>query len=68
MVRDLLGDTTAPATAFAPESPLTDGVNFQANTYTDVSALIVQQYVQTAEALAASVVADTNRLNNTVQR
>jgi hypothetical protein len=66
MVRDLLGDTTAPATSFAPESPLTDGVNFQSNTYTGVSALIVQQYMQTAESLAASVVADTNRLNNTV--
>src|SRR5580692_6137787 len=66
MVRDLIGDTTAPATAFVPESPMSDGVNFQANTYTSVSPLIVQQYTQAAEALAQSVVADTNRLNNVV--
>jgi hypothetical protein len=66
MVRDLLGDTTAPAVAFAPESPLADGVNFQANTYTSASALIVQQYARAAEALAQAAVGDTNRLNNVV--
>jgi hypothetical protein len=66
MVRDLLGDTTAPAVAFAPESPLADGVNFQANTYTSASALIVQQYAQAAETLAQAAVGDTNRLNNVV--
>lgn len=53
MVRDLLGDTTRPATQFVAESPLANGVNFLANTYTFVtSPLIVQQYLQAAETLA----------------
>src|SRR5580704_1534136 len=56
MVRDLLGDTTKPATAFPPESPLTGGVNFQANTYEGVSTLIVQDYAQAAETLAQTAV------------
>ena len=63
MVRDLLGDTTQPATAFVSESPMAGGVNFDTNTYTSVSALIVQQYQQAAETLAQAAVADTNRLN-----
>jgi Protein of unknown function (DUF1592)/Protein of unknown function (DUF1588)/Protein of unknown function (DUF1595)/Protein of unknown function (DUF1585)/Protein of unknown function (DUF1587) len=63
MVRDLLGDTTQPATAFVPESPMVPGVNFDTNTYTSVSSLIVQQYQQAAETLAQAVVADTNRLS-----
>src|SRR5579862_6424320 len=62
MVRDLLLDTTRPATAFPPESPLTSGVNFQANTYTSVSALIVQDYAQAAEALAATAVSSAATL------
>ncbi len=66
MVRDLLGDTTQPATAFVSESPMAAGVNFDTNTYTSVSALIVQQYQQAAETLAQAVVTDTNRLNNVV--
>jgi hypothetical protein len=66
MVRDLLGDTTQPAMAFVAESPMASGVNFQTNTYTNVSALIVQQYQQAAEALAQAAALDTNRLNNTV--
>jgi hypothetical protein len=66
MVRDLLGDTTQPATAFVPESPLAAGVNFDANTYTSVSALVVQQYQHAAETLAQAAVTDTNRLNNVV--
>ena len=66
MVRDLLGDTTQPATAFVPESPMAPGVNFETNTYTSVSALIVQQYQQAAETLAQAAVSDTNRLNNVV--
>jgi Protein of unknown function (DUF1592)/Protein of unknown function (DUF1588)/Protein of unknown function (DUF1595)/Protein of unknown function (DUF1585)/Protein of unknown function (DUF1587) len=66
MVRDLLGDTTQPATSFVSESPMAPGVNFDTNTYTSISALIVQQYQQAAEALAQAVVADTNRLNNDV--
>jgi hypothetical protein len=66
MVRDLLGDTTQPATAFVPESPMASGLNFDTNTYTNVSALIVQQYQQAAETLAQAVVTDANRLNNVV--
>jgi hypothetical protein len=56
MVRDLLGDTTQPAKAFPPESPLTEGVNFLANTYQGVSNLIVQDYEQAAETLAETAV------------
>jgi hypothetical protein len=65
MVRDLLGDTTQPATGFVSESPLANGVNFQANTYTRVtSTLIPQQYLQAAETLAATAV--TKNLNSVV--
>lgn len=66
MVRDLLGDTTQPANAFPPESPLTTGVNFQANTYEGVSSLIVQDYLQAAETLAQTAVSNTNTLQNTI--
>lgn len=66
MVRDLLGDTTQPAKAFVPESPMAPGLNFDTNTYTNASALIVQQYQQAAETLAQQLVSDTNRLNNVV--
>jgi hypothetical protein len=59
MVRDLLGDTTQPATAFAPESPMTNGVNFLNNTYAGVSELIAQQYLQAAETLAYTAVSNT---------
>lgn len=58
MVRDLLADTTQPATAFVPESEMTNGVNFQNNTYSGVSELIAQQYIQAAETLAANAVAN----------
>jgi hypothetical protein len=67
MVRDLLGDTTSPATGFVAESPLGDGVNFQANTYTGVGAsdtIVPEQYLQAAETLAAAAVADPNTLAN----
>jgi hypothetical protein len=50
-VRDLLGDTTQPATGFTPESQMTNGVNFLNNTYSSVSALIATQYIQAAETL-----------------
>ncbi len=66
MVRDLLGDTTQPATTFVAETPMAPGVNFDTNTYTNVSTLVVQQYQQAAETLAQAAVADTNRLNNVV--
>jgi hypothetical protein len=62
MVRDLLGDTTQPATAFAPESEMTNGVNFQNNTYSGVSELIAQQYIQAAETLAENAVSDATAL------
>jgi Protein of unknown function (DUF1592)/Protein of unknown function (DUF1588)/Protein of unknown function (DUF1595)/Protein of unknown function (DUF1585)/Protein of unknown function (DUF1587) len=66
MVRDLLADTTQPASAFPPESPLAAGVNFEANTYEGVSSLIVQDYMQAAETLAQTATSDTNVLNNTI--
>jgi hypothetical protein len=66
MVHDLLGDTTRPAEAFPPESPLASGVNLQANTYTGVSALIVQDYVQAAETLAQAAVSNATSLTNLV--
>lgn len=59
MVRDLLGDTTQPATSFAPESPMEFGVNFLNNTYSSVSGLIAQQYIQAAEGLAYSAISCT---------
>jgi hypothetical protein len=66
MVRDLLGDDTHPAQAFASESPMTRGVNFETNTYAGVSTLIAQQYEQAAETLAKNAVSDANNLNNVV--
>jgi hypothetical protein len=62
MVRDLLGDTTRPAESFVPESPMTNGVNFETNTYTGVSSLIAQQYQLAAETLAQTAVSDANNL------
>lgn len=56
MVRDLLLDTTQPAAAFVPESPMANGVNFDTNTYAGVSTLIAQQYLQSAETLAQTAV------------
>src|SRR5579883_3198535 len=66
MVRDLLGDTTQPANAFPPESAMSSGVNFAVNTYGAPSTTAVQDYLQAAEAVAASAVGDTNRMNNVV--
>jgi uncharacterized protein DUF1592/uncharacterized protein DUF1588/uncharacterized protein DUF1595/uncharacterized protein DUF1585/uncharacterized protein DUF1587 len=59
MVRDLLGDTTQPATNFVLESPMTTGVNLQTNTYAPVSELIAQQYLSAAETLAETAVASS---------
>jgi hypothetical protein len=58
MVRDLVGDTTQPASNFVEESPMATGVNLQTNTYGGVSELITQQYLLTAETLAATAVLD----------
>ena len=68
MVRDLLGDTTQPANTygFPPESPLYDGVNLNANTYAPPSNTSVEDYLLAAEGVAASAVADTNRMTNTI--
>jgi len=67
MVRDLLGDTTQPATDFVTESPLAQGVNFYTNTYTTVqSTLVPQQYLEAAETLAATAVGSANTLQNLV--
>jgi len=61
MVRDLLGDTTQPALQFVAESPMQTGVNFDTNTYTTVSStLIPQEYLTTAETLAATAVNSSN--------
>jgi hypothetical protein len=63
MVRDLLGDTTQPAEGFVPESPMANGVNFETNTYTEVSTLIAQQYQQAAETLAQTAVSNAATLS-----
>jgi hypothetical protein len=52
MVRDLVGDTTQPASTFVPESPMATGINLQTNTYGGASELIAQQYLLAAEGLA----------------
>jgi hypothetical protein len=62
MVRDLLGDTTQPATNFVPESPMANGVYFETNTYTSVSTLVAQQYQQAAETLAQTAVSSATTL------
>jgi hypothetical protein len=59
MVRDLLGDTTQPATNFVLESPMATGVNLQTNTYAPVSELVAQQYLSAAETLAETAVASS---------
>jgi hypothetical protein len=67
IVADLLGDATQPATAFVAESPLADGVNFEANTYTGVGAtdtIIPQQYLTAAETLAATAVGNLQNVFN----
>jgi hypothetical protein len=66
-VRDLLGDNSDQAAQnFTSETPLADGVNFDANTYTSVGAtdtVIPQQYLTAAETLAATAVG-ANQLQN----
>jgi hypothetical protein len=66
MVRDLLGDTTQPAKAFVPETPMANGVSFETNTYGGVSSLIAQQYMTAAETVAQSAVSDAARLANVI--
>jgi len=73
MVRDLLGDTSQPATTFGfpPESPFVYGINFQANTYAEPSAVSVEDYLLAAESLAQAAVADTSsagRLQNIIMQ
>ena len=64
MVRDLLGDTTQPATAFVAESDMGAGVNLQTNTYGGVGQLIAQQYVLAAEGLAATAASSSANLTS----
>jgi hypothetical protein len=67
MVRDLLGDTTQPATNFSPESPMASGVNFQTNAPSstpNVGVANLQQYVQAAESLAQTAVSTTTVFNS----
>jgi hypothetical protein len=62
MVRDLLNDTTKPATGFVSETKV---AGFNSNAYggSQVNALINRQYLEAAEALAANAVTGNN-LNN----
>ncbi len=59
-VRDLLGDKTAPATAFPPDT--TAGVFSNSATSLTVSPLLAQGYQQAAEALAATAIATPAKL------
>jgi Protein of unknown function (DUF1592)/Protein of unknown function (DUF1588)/Protein of unknown function (DUF1595)/Protein of unknown function (DUF1585)/Protein of unknown function (DUF1587) len=56
MVRDLVGDTTHPASTFVQESGMATGINLQTNTYGGVSELIAQQYLLAAEGVAKTAV------------
>src|SRR5262245_8157231 len=58
-VRDLLGDTTAPATQFSPDEKVGP---FDANVLAPPSEVMLDDYMQTAEALAATAVADVGAL------
>jgi hypothetical protein len=65
MVRDLLGDTTQPATAlnFEPESPMTQsGVNLTTNTYQPASEQSVVQYLTSAETLAQTAASNLTQV------
>jgi hypothetical protein len=58
MVQDLLGNTSQPAQGFNAEVDLGAGVNLQSNTYAGLGGddLIAEQYLQTAESVAAEAV------------
>jgi hypothetical protein len=64
MARDLLGDTTQPATSFVSENTLGQGVNLTSNTYAGVSSQITTQYLLAAEALAKNAVSTPATLAN----
>jgi hypothetical protein len=57
MVRDLLGDTTHPADGFVSEQKV---AGFDSNSGAPVDALITRQYLEAAEALAATAVSVDN--------
>lgn len=59
-VRDLLGDQTAPADAFAPDAVLY-GFNNNADAGA-VSELLAEQYMEAAEALAAAAIQDLSAI------
>ena len=67
MVRDLLGDTTQPATGFSPESPMAVGVNFLSNatsTKPSITGATVLQYLSSAETLAETAVSNATTLSS----
>ncbi len=69
MVRDLLGDTSHPSATFQfpPEASPGVGMNLPlVNTYLPADTTAVTQYLEAAEALAESAVADTNRVTNVI--
>lgn len=58
-VRDLLADTTRPADAFPPDEAVG---GFESNNIAPVTALLVQRYMDAAEALAAAAVGRLEKL------
>lgn len=59
-VHDLLGDTTAPARSFEPEA---SGTGFENGAHVGfVSETLAEQYMRTAESLAATAVANLDAL------
>jgi hypothetical protein len=59
-VRDLLGDTTQPASSFPPEEEV-QGFNNQSGAHT-VSEYLAEQYMKAAEDLSATAVLDLDTL------
>lgn len=59
-VRDLLGDTTGPASAFPPEAEV-QGFDNQAAALT-ASNLLIEQYMKAAEAISERATADMSKL------
>lgn len=58
-VRDLLGDTTRPADAFAPDEAVG---GFENNTVSPVTQSLVERYMDAAEALAARAAPHIDKL------
>jgi hypothetical protein len=58
-VRDLLGDPTAPASRFAPDE---ESAGYASNARAPVTELLVQQYADAAEQIAARAAGELQRL------